>query len=204
MIKSKLNIKSAGSGIFYRSLADSLSITFFPPLVIIFALFFGSFKTNITNPGPFIFLCAVNCSILMLYLLRILIRKKIKLSEFKNVLNAGQGEIYLLLTYSLTVCTIFFIIFKENYWYLIGMLLVTFFGGMYLLQRFILAPSLYLATFCFVVMFLTGRLEPIIAVLFSLTPLLFWSRMFLKMESWNELFLGAVIGMAIGLLSWTI
>jgi len=77
-----------------------------------------------------------------------------------------------------------------------------FFSMMYLINKYIDKVSMHAATFTFAIFYLIDKSSTLFILFILFLPLIFWSRWKLHKHTEFQLFLGAMVGVLIGLISW--
>lgn len=176
--------------------AKALQILFMPLLVLLVSILAGSIQIIEADVGAFLLFIGVSTGATLLFWFWSYKKNP------KNFVSKEFTEFYLFLTYVFSCLTIIFVWFNFTYWFLFSMLSVIFFGTLFLFSKYIELPNLYTATLGFGVVFLAGKLSVAILLLLALMPLLFWAQIYLKKGQWSSLFLGTIIGLICGILSW--
>lgn len=189
---------------FEKFWAQFISTLFNPFFVIIFTFTAANYSILINQFGEFLlFLSIVFLPVFVIYIQVILKHKKHPI-HFISIERTQRDKIYLIGVYSLLFATIIFANFNLSFWFLHSILLAIYISTLYLVNKYIDKASVHASTFAFAVLYLTDKVNLAYALLFFILPLIFWSRIELHKHTWIQLLLGAVIGMVIGLLSWSI
>jgi hypothetical protein len=157
------------------------------------------------NPMPFIFFIAVTG--IPLFLAYLYIEHKHKQSPWQFFISIPREERNLPLMISIYVFLFSGIVFtslNEILWQKISILFVIFCGVMYLANKYIDKASWHAAALAFCIFYVVDKVNYAFAFGLILLPVIFWSRILLHKHSWVQLYLGTVLGMIIGILSWTI
>lgn len=176
--------------------AKALQILFTPLLVLLVSILAGSIKIIEADLGSFLFFIGVPAGATLLFWFWNY--KK----NLNNFITKEFTEFYLFLIYVFSSLTIILVYLNKPYWFLFSMLAVIFFGAIFLCSKYIELPNLDISAFGFGVVFLAGKLSVAILLLLALTPLLFWAQIYIKKGQWSSLFLGTIIGLSVGILSW--
>lgn len=157
------------------------------------------------NPMPFIFFIFVGgFPIFFFYLYSEYIHKEKPWEFFINLPRERRNTPLLVAIYSFLFNTVLFGIFNEPLWQEISILLVIYAGSMYLANRYIDKASWHAGVLAFCVFYLADKISMAFAFGLILLPVIFWARVLLHKHTWIQLYLGTVIGLVIGILSWTI
>ena len=118
----------------------------------------------------------------------------------------ARQSIYLLAVFSFTLTTVIFgtELLTNDFWFNMGMLMAIFFALGFLIDKYFDKYSMHMATFAFMVMLLIDNANPGFALLFMLTPVIIWSRLELHRHTWLQIMWGWALGLAVGLLAWTL
>lgn len=176
------------------------------PFFILPVTLIASHLTSINiNPMPFIFFVCVSGLPIFFYYLHYEHKHKQKPWEFFINLPRHERNLPLIVgIYTFLFSTILLTAFNQLLWEKISVLFVIFCGFMYLANRYIDKASWHAAVLAFCIFYLADKISLIYVFGLLLLPIIFWTRIVLHKHSWLQLYLGTVIGLVIGLLSWTI
>lgn len=176
------------------------------PFFILPATIIASHLTSINiNPMPFIFFVCISGFPIFFYYLYYEHKHKEKPWEFFiNLSRQDRNTPLIVAIYTFLFSTILLTIFNQLLWEKISVLFVVFSGLMFLANRYIDKASWHAAVLAFCVLYVADKISLIYLFGLILLPIIFWARILLHKHTWLQLYLGTVIGLVIGILSWTI
>ncbi len=120
--------------------------------------------------------------------------------------RSAREAIYLVAVFSFVLDTIIFgsDIMPSGFWANMAMIMAIFFATAYLANKYIDKFSMHVAMYGFTVMLLVGKVNTTLALLFLAIPIIIWARITLQKHTWLQVLLGLAIGLAIGLLAWSL
>ncbi|CAG1023423.1 hypothetical protein DOJK_02326 [Patescibacteria group bacterium] len=176
-----------------------------PFLVVIVTLIASHLVQIDQNPGPFVlFLCVAGLPLFFYYLYVEYQHKEKPWQFFINVPRERRNTLLLMATYTFLFNTLIFATQGIVLWQKISIMFVIYAGIMYLANRFLDKASWHAGAFAFSVLYLADKIAIQYALLLILLPVVYWARMKLNRHTWIQLYLGTVIGLIMGLLSWLI
>ena len=187
-----------------KNFAKIVTVIFNPFLVITGALILGNLMWVELKTGPVIFIIAVLIFLpFIIYTLKVSATKK-NFWHPHNLLREERHSIYLFGIYVSLAVTLAFGYINEIYWMMHGILAFLLISLLYILNKYLDKASVHTAVFCFSVFYLTDKLDTSFGLFLIALPIIMWARVTLHQHTWIQLFLGIVIGMSVGLLSWVI
>lgn len=157
------------------------------------------------NPGAFIFFSLVGCLPIFFYYLYIEHKhKEDPWQFFITIPRERRNTILLMAVYTFLFNAIIFSSVYDLFWQKISILMVVFAGLMYLANKYFDKASWHAGVFAFSVFYLADKISLAFSFLLILLPILYWARILLNKHTWLQLYLGTVVGLIMGLLSWTI
>jgi len=187
--------------------AKFISIVFNPFIVLVTAIVLGNLAWVQNEIGPLLFIIAVMIFLpLIAYVLKIehTTSKKGNFFHFHNLLRSERNGLFLLALYIDFISILMFSYLGITYWMLHSIIAFILIGIIYLSNKYVDKVSIHAAIFTFSIFYLVNRVDTIFSLFLIALPIIMWARIKLHQHTWVQLFLGVVIGMAIGLLSWTI
>lgn len=180
--------------------AKVISAVFNPVLLypIVFTLVAFSKKQDFGAYLFYMFVIYFPLAIYLLWFVYVKHKGNIQLLVWNR--NERNG-IYLLGAYTSLFATIFFTPLAINFWIINSFLSFLIFGSFYLLNKYIDKASLHAGIYSYLVIYL-ANFNLLFLFLLIFLPLIYWSRIILHKHTWLQLFLGSVVGMFIGILSW--
>ncbi len=186
-------------------LAQTISWLLNPFFILPVALIAAHLKDINSNPMPFVFfVCVGGLPIFFFYLYSEYLHKEKPWEFFINLSRERRNTPLLVGIYSFLFNTILFSIFGEYLWVKISILLVIYAGIMYLANKYIDKASWHAGVLAFSIFYIADKISLVFAFALILMPVIFWARVLLHKHTWLQLYLGTVIGLVIGILSWTI
>lgn len=187
--------------------AKLISLLLNPFIVITFTLVLGNYIWVKDNQGPLIFVIIIMIFLpLIIYTFKLIhvfgLKKNILI--FKNLKKSERDSILISILFIDVIAILILNYLSEGYWMLnaiVGFILV---ASLYLANRFIDKVSIHTAIITFSIFYLVDKLGNEFSLFLVILPVIIWSRMKLHKHTWLQLYLGIVIGMMLGLLSWTI
>ncbi len=187
------------------AIAQALSWLLNPFFILPLAIIAAHLKEINANPMPFIFfVCVGGLPIFFFYLYSEYKHKQKPWEFFINLPRERRNTPLLVGIYSFIFNTILFSTFNEDLWLRISILLVIYAGVMYLANRYIDKASWHASVLAFSILYVSDKISLAFAFALILMPVVFWTRVILHKHTWVQLYLGTVIGLVIGILSWTI
>jgi len=186
-------------------LAQFLSWMLNPFFILPFTIVASHLREINANPMPFIFfVCVGTLPIFFFYLHYEHKHKEKPWQFFINLPRESRSTPLIVAIYSFLFCTILLSIFNQLLWEKISILFVVFAGVMYLANRYIDKASWHAAVLAFCIFYIADKISLDYVFGLLLLPVMFWARILLHKHTWVQLYLGTVIGLIIGILSWTI
>lgn len=186
-------------------LAQFISWIYNPFFIIPITLMVSHLQEINKNPFPFIFFLSVGGLPSILYYLYEEFKHKAKPWEFLvSIPREKRNTPLLIAVYSFLFVTIILSGLGEILWVEISVVMVIFAGSMYLANKYIDKASWHAAAMAFCVFYFVDKISLNYTFGLLLLPVIFWSRVLLHKHSWLQLYLGMVIGLVVGLLSWTV
>ncbi len=117
-----------------------------------------------------------------------------------------RNEIYLIALFSFSISSLIFgsAILTSTFWMNLAMVMAIFFALYYMANKYFAKASLHVGMFCVMAMLLIQHLSLTYALLFTIFPIVVWSRIRLHRHTWAQILVGTAIGMSVGLLTWLI
>lgn len=190
--------------------AGKILSALFNPFLIFFLVIFFANSFNIKNnsfsdlnlPHSFFITIVAILPSFAVYL-RMLFKHKKEFAEYVSVPRESREKIYIVAFLSFVFVTISFASFHERYWMLLSMCIVVLLGMLFLANTFIDKASMHSAVFAFCVVYLTQKSSVGFSLLFAFLPLIYWARIVLHKHDWLQLLLGSIIGLSVGLITWS-
>lgn len=175
-----------------------------PFFVIVVAMVVGNYSLIIAEPVPsFIFFFLV-FSLPFIFYFSLLISGAKDWLHFSVINRKERDLIYLGAVFSSLLTTVLFASTGQNVvWVYNAILLCIFFAVFYMLNRYVDKLSLHAGVYAFSMIYLVDKFGVFFAVLLAAIPIICWARIKLHQHTWLQLLLGTVVGMFVGLLSWT-
>lgn len=184
--------------------ATFFSAVFNPFIVIIPTIVIAFFAQIQVLPGAFLFfLCVLFFPVFFYYLEQIYRHKK----DYDDIVNLNRSErapIYLFGVFSSLFNAVIFSHLQQYFWVEVSMLALVVFASIFLINKYIDKLSMHTFFFSLSIMLLIDKINLAYGIFFVVMPIVFWSRITLHKHSWLQLYLGTVLGMIIGLISWMI
>jgi len=175
-----------------------------PFIVIIFTLVLGNLELIKKNFEQAVIFLIINATLPFLFYVYELISHKENWYHFASISQRKRYLIYLSAIFSSLVSTILFSYTHQNtVWVYNSMMLAVLFSIFYMLNRYIDKLSFHAGAFALSMIYLTDKVRVFFAVFLAFLPIICWARIKLHKLTWFQLMLGSVIGMFIGILSWT-
>lgn len=175
-----------------------------PVLVLFIAFVLGNLQTVRNNPEITIIFFTVGGFFPFLLYVHYLWIHRTHFLDYAAIPRDKRNNLFLATTISFALSLMLFISSGvSNFWTYTAMLYVILFATFFLLNRFIDKASFHTGIFAFSVLYLTNRVSLAFCLLLILLPFIGWSRFHLHKHTKFQLVLGTVIGMFIGILSWT-
>lgn len=187
-----------------KNFAHFISILFNPFLVLTSAVVLGNIPWLQNSIGSLIFVIAI---LIFLPLIAYTYKISTKRSSFwtpHNLLREDRNGVYLFGIYISLFATVIFSYMQINYWMANSIIAFLLISALFVTNKFFDKASVHTAMFCFAVFYLTDKLSTSFGLFLVALPIIMWARVTLHQHTWLQLFLGIVIGISIGLLSWTI
>lgn len=186
-------------------LAAFLSWVFNPFIILPLTLISAHITEINARPMPFIFFLFVGAfPVFFTYLYEEYKHKENTLQFLVSLSRERRNTPLLVTLYSFLFNAILFGIFNEYLWQKISILFVIYAGFLYLANRYFDKASWHASMMAFSIFYLADKVTISLAFGLILLPVIFWSRVTLHKHSWLQLYLGTVIGLVVGILSWTI
>lgn len=186
-------------------LAQAVSWALNPFFIFPIAFIFSHLDYINYNPWAFVFFILVGGFPILFYYLYVEHKHKEKPWQFFiSIPRERRNTILLMAVYTFIFNTILFSIFGEVFWQKVSTLLVVYSGLMYLANRYFDKASWHAGVFAFSIFYIADKISLAFTFLLILLPVLYWARILLHKHTWLQLYMGTVIGLVIGILSWTI
>lgn len=175
-----------------------------PFFILVVTLFIGNYALIAAQPAQAAIFFITVFSLPILFYLGLLFSGAQNLIHFSVINRRERYLIYLGAVFSSLVATILFRFTNQDMlWVYNAMLLTIFFSIYYMVNRYIDKISLHAGVFAFSMIYLIDKFGVVFAILLAAIPLICWARIKLHQHTWFQLLLGSVVGMFVGLLSWT-
>jgi hypothetical protein len=175
-----------------------------PALILFIALFFGNYEQIKAEPSIFFIFLALGLSLPFFTYLYYLSKHKTHVLQFASITRESRHSIFLYTILSFCLVAVLFMYTRQSqFWISNAMFLTILFGAFYLINKFIDKASVHSGVFSLAIFYMAGNISLAYAFFLFILPFICWSRITLHKHTWFQLMLGSVIGMFIGLLSWT-
>lgn len=186
-------------------LAQAVSWALNPFFIFPIAIIFSHLDYINYNPWAFVFFVLVGGFPILFYYLYVEHKHKEKPWQFFiSIPRERRNTILLMAVYTFIFNTILFSMLGEAFWQKVSTLLVVYSGLMYLANRYFDKASWHAGVFAFSIFYIADKISLAFTFLLILLPVLYWARILLHKHTWLQLYMGTVIGLVIGILSWTI
>lgn len=184
-------------------LANLLSVVLNPFLVLTLTLVLANLNRSDTLFGPALFLLIFVVLIPFILYTYIVSKDKKSFFKFHNLSRERRDLVYLFGIFTTFLTSIIFLHLELSYWFLNSLVLFILASTMFLINKYIDKISVHTAVLSFSILYLIDKVSINLIILFLLLPLVYWSRRVLHKHTKLQLFTGMVIGMGVGLLTWS-
>ncbi len=184
--------------------AKIVSIIFNPFLVLTLALVLGNLIWVQLHTGPVIFVISVLIFLPFIVYTAKISTKKAGFWHPHNLLRKERDSVYIFGMFASLISILAFSYIGINYWLGNSFIAFLLIALLFLVNKYIDKASVHTAVFCFSVFYLTDKFDTSIGLFLIALPIIMWARVKLHQHTWVQLFLGIIVGMLVGLLSWTI
>lgn len=186
-------------------IANIVSWVFNPFFVLPISIIISNLNEINTNPFPFLMFSFVGGAPMLFYYLYVEYQhKESPWQFFISIPRVRRNPLLLMGVYTFFFNAVIFSYLHQSFWVSFAILGTIFCGLLYLVNKYIDKASWHAAGLAFSIFYIADRLSLAYAFLLILLPLVYWARIKLHKHTWVQLFLGTVVGMIIGLLSWLI
>ena len=183
-------------------LAKVLSLISNPFLIIFVGVLIGDSEFIFEQPGELLMFIIVGLSLPLIVYINEMLKHKEHFWHYVSLSRESRFPVYLISIYSAFFNIVVFSYLHLSFWVFQGILVFVLFSAMYLVNRYIDKVSMHAAAFTFASFYLIDKASTAFILLLFLLPLVYWSRIKLHRHTTFQLFLGTMIGLFIGLLSW--
>ncbi len=184
-------------------IASIISVLLNPFLVLTLTLIFGNLTRSDTLFGPALFLLILVVLLPFVIYTYFISRDKKSFFKFHNLTRVRRDLVYLFGIFTSFLTTILFLHLGLVYWFNNSLVLFILGSSMYLINKYLDKISVHSSVLSFCIIYLIDKVSIYLIFLMLLIPLVYWSRRTLHQHTLLQLFMGTIVGLLIGLLTWS-